>query len=705
MSMTSPYRNREMSWLDFNDRVLYEAVDAGNPLLECLKFLSIVTGNLEEFFMIRVAVIKKQNLIEMGELSLDKQTAREQLAAVRKRVLEMLERQYMIFKEELCPALRKKGVEILSSIDEIEEMKDVLYPVYRDTFEPLLTPLSVGPTHPFPTLVTGRLYLAVGLNSTPDNQFVEKSELSFVEVPTNAYGRFYKLPDRDAYIPVENIIKLFIPSLYNGYDVTSVSVMRITRDADFSLQEDGAGDLLKEIESTIKRMHRRNVVKLEYDPGTPAGILSTIRDKHQLEDSDLYRIDGILNLKDLFEIYEKCSRDDIKQKPLTPVPSTAFKGRNPFQVIAEKDRLLFHPYHSYDPVVDLIRAASTDPDVLAIKQTLYRTSSRSAIIEALVRAAENGKYVSVIDELKARFDEKRNIEWARRLEDAGAHVTYGVAGLKTHAKALLIVRREPSGIRRYVHLGTGNYNETTARLYTDLSLFTCNEKIAEDVASLFNLLTGFSQAKGWKAATIAPLDLRDRVLSLIRRETENARDGMTAAIRAKMNSLTDRQVIDALFEASRAGVKITLIVRGMCCLQPGLPGVSENIKVHSVVGRFLEHSRVFSFHNGGETEMYLSSADWMMRNLDRRVEILFPVVDKEARAFLDGVLDAQLSDTVNRWKLEADGKYRRAAVKSGKKPYDSFEELYRLVKKMEDDKKSKETVVFQPLRTPDEAES
>ncbi len=697
--------NREFSWLEFNKRVLFEAEEIKNPVLERLKFLSIVSSNLEEFFMIRVAVLRKQKEANISESSDESMTPAEQLSIIRGRVLELLKRQYDLLYNQILPELRNYGINILVNTDEAELIKELLAPVFDNEMLPMLTPLSVGPAHPFPTLVTGRLYLAVGLRPLENNFFIEKSDLSFIEIPTNIYGRFMSIDSGDTLIPVENIIKIFINKVFNGYIVTSAHIIRVTRDADLSVQEDGASDLLKEIESTIKRMHRRSVVKIEYESGIPPEILNTIREKNLMESEELYEISGIFNLKDLMELYEKKSSEaktdkSLIFKPITPIYSSEFYKKDIFKVIDESDIILFHPYHSFDPVLDLLNRAAVDPDVMAIKQTLYRTSSNSAIIQALIKAAENGKYVSVIDELKARFDEKRNIEWARRLEDSGAHVTYGVAGLKTHAKALIIVRKEERGIKRYVHLGTGNYNESTAKLYTDFSFFTSDDKFGEDISSFFNLLTGFSLSDRWNYITIAPLELRQKFINLIVREKNNALNGLKAKITAKLNSLVDDEIISVLYDASKAGVKINLIVRGICSLKPGLPGLSENIRIASIIGRYLEHSRIFCFQNAGDEEIYLSSADWMSRNLDRRVEILFPIRNEKNRAFIRKILTLQFDDNVNKWDLLGD-KYSHI-INDNKKvtsEKDSFKEIYELIKKNDYNYNKKNTVELKPVKS------
>ena len=502
---------------------------------------------------------------------------------------------------------------------------------------------------------------------------------------------------------MENIIKLFVSKIFQGYEITSADIIRITRDADFSLQEDDASDLLKEIESTIKRMHRRSVVKIEYEKGISPEILQFIAQKNSVQDEDLYEINGILNLRELMELYDKISREDLKYKPITPIYPSDFKNKDIFKVIDDNDRILFHPYHSYEPVVELLNKAANDPDVLAIKQTLYRTSSDSAIIKALIRAAENGKYVTVIDELKARFDEKRNIEWARKLEDAGAHVTYGVANLKTHAKAMVIIKKESGGLKRYIHLGTGNYNETTANQYTDFSLFTSEDSIGEDVSSLFNLLTGFSLSEKWNCLSIAPTNLRRRFLDLIQRETENARKGLKARITAKLNSIVDEEIIESLYEASSAGVKIQLIVRGICSLVPGVKGLSENISVVSIIGRYLEHSRIFIFHNAGDEEYYLSSADWMNRNLDRRIEILFPVQNEENKAFINRIVKIQFDDNINSWELLRTKKYYPNGNKEKQtEEKNSFQEIYQYIRKLEENRSKTKELSIKPIKSVEE---
>ncbi len=699
---TYPVINREYSWLNFNNRVFYEVKEKDIPLLEKIKFLSITASNLEEFFMVRVAVLKNQIKAKISDTwAPDSESLSVQLHSISLKVRELMKDQHMLLYENILPELNSNGIKLVLSKDELPLYREELEPFFDSELKAALTPLSIGPTLPFITLVTGRLYLAVGLKPKENTSSLEKSALSFLEIPSNVFGRFYHTSKGRTFIPLENIIRLFINKIYPGYDVESCNVIKITRDADISLQEDDSPDLLKEIETSIKRMHRRSAVRFEYEKGMPGNIVKIISEKNNLLPDDIFPVEGILNHRDLVQIYDRINIESLKFKPVTPLYPNDFKNRNIFSAIREGDIILFHPYHSYSPVVEMLNMAADDPDVIAIKQTLYRTSSSSEIIPALIRAAENGKYVTVIDELKARFDEKRNIEWARKLEEAGAHVTYGVSGLKTHAKALLVIRKEKRGITRYVHLATGNYNENTARLYSDFSLFTADENIAEDISSLFNLITGFSLAEKWNSISIAPVNLRQRFIGFIEREIFNAKKGLKAVIIAKMNSLTDSEVIGKLYEASSAGVSIRLIVRGICSIIPGIPGISANISAVSIIGRYLEHSRIYYFYNNGEEEYYLSSADWMERNLDKRVEILFPVKNAEHCAFLKKIIEIQFLDTANLWELKSDGSYvRRSGSGSG---HDSFEEIYRFVKSLESQKDKGKPAKFRPVaREPEE---
>lgn len=688
--MSRRFLNREWSWLAFNSRVLAEAGRPETPLLERIKFLAISSSNLEEFFMIRVAALKRLGEMRTPPRSPDGLLPAGQLAGIRSRVLDMMKMQYSILDGELIPGLLAAGVRLLSTRSDLEPWMDELSSFYHDTVRPVLTPISVGTTHPFPNLVTGRLYLAVSLRVDGDRtDLLEKCQLSFVEIPVRANGRFVRL-DPQTCVPLELVVRMFLPGLFGGYSVAGAWLVKVTRDADLDIEQDAAGDLLRLIETKLTRMHHRSVVRLEYELGMDESLRGLLAGQLGVGEEDQYPIAGLFTLHDLFALWETIERDDLKYQEQPPVSPRFFSGGDVFKAIAARDRLLFHPYHSYAPVIELLSQAADDPAVLAIKQTLYRTSADSSVITALERAARSGKYVSVIVELKARFEERRNIAWARRLEDAGAHVMYGLAGLKTHAKLLLVVRKEQDGIRRYVHLATGNYNESTARVYTDLSFFTAGRVIGDDVAALCNMLTGFTWPQGFSLLSVAPLDFRQKLLALIGREEDNARRGQKASITAMMNSLSDSGVIEALGRAADAGVRIRLVVRGICQLVPG-----DNISVRSIVGRYLQHARVCHVHNGGDDEYYLSSADWMLRNLTRRVELFFPVRDEALREFLREVLQLQFMDTVNAWELRPDGSYQRV---QGRHARDSFAEIRALVERMEAASADDVIQRFVPLR-------
>jgi len=688
--MSGRFFNREWSWLAFNSRVLDESRRPGTPLLERVRFLSISSSNLEEFFMIRVAALKRLGAMHVPARSPDGLEPREQLAGIRERVLEMNRLQYRVFHEELLTGLVSRGIRLMLQKEEIEPWLDELSILYRDSIRPVLTPISVGGTHPFPNLVTGRLYLAVSLR--PDEartDQIEKSRLSFVEIPVRAHGRFLRL-EEGCFVPLELVVRTFLPELFGGYVVEGAWLIKVTRDADLDIEQDAAGDLLTLIENKLTRMHRRSVVRLEYEQGMDETMRLLLAHRLGVGESDQYGVEGLFTLHDLAGFVERISRPGLVWPEATAVEDRDFVVDGPFAAIATRDRLLFHPWHSYKPVIDFITQAADDPAVLAIKQTLYRTSADSAVIDALERAARAGKYVSVVVEIKARFDERRNIAWARRLEDAGAHVVYGLAGLKTHAKLLLVVRKEPGGIRRYLHLATGNYNESTARLYTDFSFFTVDRVLGDDVAAVCNMLTGFTWPRSGARLAVAPLDMRQKLLALIAREEDNARRGGKGMIRAMMNSLSDRGIIEALERAASAGVRIDLIVRGICLLVP-----DRNISVRSIVGRYLQHARVSQFHNGGDEEFYLSSADWMTRNLERRVEFLFPVLDAGLRLFLKNTLDLFFRDTLNAWELQADGAYRRVP---GREETDSFTEAGCLIASLENPAPDEVLQHFVPIR-------
>jgi len=657
--------NRELSWLEFNSRVLDEARDASVPLLERLKFLSIVASNLDEFFMIRVAGLKQQLSGNVAETAADGLTPAEQLAAISARTHAMVAEQYRVWRDEVNPGLERAGVRVARGSQLSPEQKAQLSTYFSREVWPVLTPLAVDPGHPFPMLANRSLNLAVMLHREKEKVTKRETVLAVVQVPS-VLKRVSEIapagPEgaRFSFVLLEDLIAMHVGDLFPGFRVVGCSAFRVTRNSDLSIDEDEADDLLKTIQKELRRRERGNAVRLEIAHDTPADIVAFLRSVLRLEEDDVYRLDGPLHLADLGPIAQIAGVEfrELRDEPFSPqiVPPLQ-EYDDIFRVIAQRDILLQHPYESFEDVVEFIEEAARDPKVLAIKQTLYRTSADSPIVRALIRAAENGKQVTAVVELKARFDEAPNIQWARALEDAGVHVVYGLIGLKTHCKVSLVVRREADQIKRYVHLSTGNYNPATARVYGDLSYFSARDAYADDAGALFNLLTGYSSPPSWKRFNVAPLGLQERIVSLIDRETAL---GPKGRIVAKMNSLVDATVIKALYRASQAGVQVDLIVRGICCLRPGVPGTSENIRVISVVDRFLEHARIFYFDNGGKREVYLSSADWMPRNFQRRVEVMFPVDDEELRdRVVDEILGTTLADNVKARRLLADGTYVR----------------------------------------------
>ncbi|MBQ7954320.1 MAG: RNA degradosome polyphosphate kinase [Lachnospiraceae bacterium] len=654
------YTNRELSWLLFDHRILSEARDKSIPLFERLKFLSITASNLDEFFMIRVASLK--DMVNAGYTKCDiaGMTPGEQLAALDKEIHELVNLQYSTYNRSLLPLLEQNGLVVVKNHEALTEKEGKFVDQYFESnVYPVLTPMAVDSSRPFPLIRNKSLNIGALVKKKSG-----KGELEFatVQVPS-VLSRIVPLPTEDGekkIILLEEIIERNIHKLFLNYDIVCAHHFRIMRNADLTIEEDEAADLLKEIEKQIRKRQWGEAIRLEVENGMDKRLLKLLRKELDIEESGIYYIDGPLDLTFLMKMYGIEGFDRLKNKPYVPQQSPKLPaGCNLFEEIRKGDILLHHPYQSFTPVVDFIRQAAADPNVLAIKQTLYRVSGNSPIIAALAQAAENGKQVSVLVELKARFDEENNIIWARKLEKAGCHVIYGLVGLKTHSKITLVVRREEDGIRRYVHLGTGNYNDATAKLYTDVGLLTCREAIGEDATAVFNMLSGYSEPLHWNRLSLAPLWLKDRFLYLIGREKENALAGKEGRIIAKMNSLCDRDIIVALYEASAAGVKIDLIVRGICCLKVGIPGVSENITVRSIVGNFLEHSRIFYFANGCSEEIYCASADWMPRNLERRVEILFPVEEDELKQELMHILDVQLRDTLKAQILQPDGSYEK----------------------------------------------
>jgi polyphosphate kinase len=675
--------NRELSWLEFNRRVLDEACDPSVPLAERLKFQGIVSSNLDEFFMVRVAGLK--HLVSSGvtEARADGLSPREQLLAIRERVHEMVDRQYRNWREDLEPGLAQKaGIVILRPHHLSAEQKAVLQHQFAKRVWPVLTPLAVDQGHPFPVLRNRSLNLAVLLHKQEQRVARRKRIFAVVQVPS-VLNRLVEVPatppHKAAFLLLEDWIAMQAGDLFPGFRVVACSPFRLTRDFDLSIDEDEADDLLKTIQRELRRRERGKGVRLEVAHDTPMELLAFLRGALRLESEDVYPVNGLLHLTDLSPLYSREELNELKDAPMVPQESAALHGQDLFQVIAAHDILLHHPYESFDPVVDFVAEAAEDPQVLAIKQTLYRTGADSPIVRALARAAENGKQVTALIELKARFDEGRNIAWARVLEDAGVHVVYGVVGLKTHCKVSLVVRREGDLIRRYVHLSTGNYNPITARQYVDLSYFTARDTFANDAGNLFNLLTGYSAPPSWQRFAVAPICLTERLLELIERERSHGAHGR---IIAKMNSLSDPQIIQALYRAAQEGVSIDLLVRGVCCLRPGVPGLSDSIRVTSVVDRFLEHTRIFCFGSGARREVYLASADWMSRNLTRRVEVMFPVDDPELRTrLIDEILSLSMADNMKASRLLSDGSYQRVRPEPNQETVRSQERFVALASK------------------------
>ncbi len=667
------YTNRELSWILFDHRVLNEARDKSIPLFERLKFLSITASNLDEFFMIRVASLKDMVNAGYDKTDIAGLTPTEQLHQLDKAIHELVELQYSTYNRSLLPKLEKNGLHIIRQHEQLSKEEAAYIDHYfEENVYPVLTPMAVDSSRPFPLIRNKSLNIGAMVRKKG-----EKGDLEFatVQVPS-VLNRVVQLPSEAGKVKVillEEVIERNMHKLFLNYEIVCAHPFRIMRNADLPIEEDEAADLLKEIEKQLKMRQWGEAIRLEVEAGIDSSLLEFIRQELHIEEQKIYSIDGPLDLTVLMKIYGLEGFSHLKNPKFEPQPVPELPaGCDLFEEIRKGDILLHHPYQTFTPVVDFIRQAAKDPEVLAIKQTLYRVSGNSPIIAALAQAAENGKQVTVLVELKARFDEENNIVWARMLEKAGCHVIYGLVGLKTHSKITLVVRREENGIRRYVHLGTGNYNDATAKLYTDVGIFTCSETIGEDATAVFNMLSGYSEPLFWNKLSLAPLWLKDRFLYLIDRERKYALEGRPARIIAKMNSLCDRDIIAALYEASAAGVKIDLIVRGICCLKVGIPGVSENITVRSIVGNFLEHSRIFYFENDEHYEIYCGSADWMPRNLERRVEILFPVDREELKEELLHILKNQLRDTVKASVLTAKGTYEKVD-KRGKKLFNSQE--------------------------------
>lgn len=653
------YTNRELSWLLFNYRILNEARDKSIPLFERLKFLSITASNLDEFFMIRVASLKDMVNAGYEKPDIAGMTPTEQLKALHEAIHKFVDMQYSTYNRSLLPLLEQNGLHIIRQHEQLsKEEAEYIDSYFMDNVYPVLTPMAVDSSRPFPLIRNKSLNIGAMVRKKND----EELEFATVQVPS-VLSRIVELPSGDGVkkvILLEEIIERNIQKLFLNYNIVCAHPFRIMRNADLTIEEDEAADLLKEIEKQIKKRQWGEAIRLEVEKDMDKRLLKILKKELSIGEQNVYEIDGPLDLTVLMKMYGLEGFGRLKTPKYEPQPVPELPaGCNVFEQIRKGDILLHHPYQTFTPVVEFIRQAAKDPEVLAIKQTLYRVSGNSPIIAALAQAAENGKQVTVLVELKARFDEEHNIVWARMLEKAGCHVIYGLVGLKTHSKITLVVRREEDGIRRYVHLGTGNYNDATAKLYTDVGMLTCSETIGEDATAVFNMLSGYSEPLFWNKLALAPLWLKDKFLYLIGREKKYAKEGRPARIIAKMNSLCDRDIIAALYEASAAGVKIDLIVRGICCLKVGIPGVSENITVRSIVGNFLEHSRIFYFENDEHYEIYCGSADWMPRNLERRVEILFPVDKQELKEELLHILQVQLADTAKAAVLKPDGTYEK----------------------------------------------
>lgn len=707
IDFTNPvyYTNRELSWMDFNYRILDEARDKENPLFERLKFLSITASNLDEFFMVRVASIK--NMVEAGYTGRDIAglTAEEQLSAVQKKCHEFMDKQYSTLIRSLVPALRANKLEIIVDHENLTDDQAEYVDRYFDEYVfPVLTPMAMDSSRPFPlvrnkTLNIGALIsrkkgaapegsiedmVQENLTRTgarvagkiakdsrdsidaKDTDLKDGTMFATVQVPS-VLPRVVALPGKEdgtrVGILLEDIIERNMGKLFTGYNVVCANPYRVTRNADMTLDEDDADDLLVEIQKKLKKRQWGEVIRFEYEEGMDKKLFKILKKEFGVSSDAIYKISGPLDLTFLMKMYGMKGFDDLKEKKYTPQPVPALmnlpEGMNLFDAIRRKDIFLSHPYETFDPVVNLIRNAAVDPQVLAIKMTLYRVSGHSPIVAALARAAENGKQVTALVELKARFDEENNIQWAEMLEKAGCHVIYGLVGLKTHSKIALVVRKEDDGIVRYVHLATGNYNDSTAKLYTDCGIMTANPAYGEDATAVFNMLSGYSEPKHWNKLAMAPIWLRPKFYTLIEREIRHAQAGEKAHIIAKMNSLCDPGIIEKLYQASAAGVKIDLIVRGICCLKVGIPGVSENITVRSIVGTFLEHARIFWFANGEHPEIYMSSADWMPRNLNRRVELLYPLDDEDCAKAAKHILEVQMADTLKAHVLKPDNSYEK----------------------------------------------
>jgi polyphosphate kinase len=693
--------NRELSWLEFDGRVLEEAIDPSTPLLDRLKFAIIVSTNLDEFFMVRVAALKHAIAEGDNEPDLAGLRPRQQLHVISERAHEMVDTLGKTLTEQILPALAEHGVRIVPLPTLEDAQRTFLARYFRNEVLPALTPLATDASRPFPRLANLSLNLAI-LLAPGEGEGEQQPRLALVQVP----GGLRRLvrpvgAEGSTYVLLEEVIRAELAELFPGQRVLASAAFRIARDAEMELDDEGGRPYLETVEEELKKRRSGRVVRLEVEAEADDTLLALLIERLEVEIPDVYHVRGALDTRALQPLVDIPSLEHLREPPLKPLPVLLeHELRNIFSVVAERDVLLYHPYDSYEPVLAFLSSAAADPDVLAIKQTLYRTSGDSPVVQTLARAAENGKQVTVLVELMARFDEQSNIRWAKSLEESGAHVIYGIQGYKTHAKVCLVVRRGRQGIERYVHMGTGNYNDRTARVYTDFGFLTADRVVGEDVSAFFNALTGYSDPPKMKKLAMAPTNLRERFLRLIERERRRAEEGQAAEIRAKMNSLVDEDIIRALYDASRAGVRIRLNVRGICCLRPGIKGVSDTIEVISIVDRFLEHARVYHFRNGGDEEVYLSSADWMPRNLDRRIELLFPVTAPEATRKVIEVMDAMFLDNVKARRLMPDGTYKRRRPPKGEEPYRAQIQLYREWKRALERTRAATSVAFEPAPAP-----
>ena len=689
--------NRELSWLEFNYRVFSEANDISIPLFERIKFLSITASNLDEFFMVRIASLKDMIHVKYQKKDIAGMTPKEQIEKILPKTHKLMKDQYSTYNR-LLPELNENGLEVVTRHEDLSEVQSKFVDEYFEkNVYPVLTPMAVDSSRPFPLIRNKTLNIGALITKKGHS---EEMDLATVQVP-GVLPRVVKIPSetegKTAIILLEEMIEKNIDKLFLNYEVMCAHPYRIMRNADLTIDEEDAADLLKEIQKQLKKRQWGEVIRLEVEENMDKNLLKALSKEFAVEEDSIYKINGPLDLTFLMKVNGLDGFDHLKSKKYTPQPIPQWSPEeNIFEQIKKGDILLHHPYDTFEPVVAFISQAAKDPSVLAIKQTLYRVSGNSPIVAALAQAAENGKQVTVLVELKARFDEENNIIWARKLEQAGCHVIYGLVGLKTHSKIALVVRREEDGIKRYVHLGPGNYNDVTARLYTDCGLLTASDPIGEDATAVFNMLSGYSEPPSWNKLSVAPIWLKNSFLRWIEREKQHALNGKDARIVAKMNSLCDPMIIAALYDASKAGVKIELIIRGICCLRVGVPGVSENISVRSIVGDFLEHSRIFYFKNDGKEEVYMGSADWMPRNLDKRVEILFPVEDENLKKEVISILNLQLSDNKKAHMLMSDGSYKK--VKTQGEGISSQAEFCRLaMKRKKEGSDNEKRRVFEPV--------